>query len=263
MGVIRRQWLPGRSTDADEDRANAVHRLREDGARRWRETAAARELEGSLISLAGLLGAVVTDPQEIPVGRLDDVIVHWTAASAYPAVTGIVVGTGKSEVFIGTRWVEMSAPATVRLRDSALYARGAQRRPGEVSLAHDVLDRQVIDANGVDMVRPADVYLAVVRGSLELVAIEVGVRALLRRLGPRRLRRRVRPGRVIDWASIRSFAPARERGVQRRGRRSELAGAAGVGLRLGVAAADLKALHPSEVKDALRAAEGEPGGETP
>ena len=166
MGVIRMRWLPGSGTGTDEDRANAVRRLREDGARRWRETAAARELEGSLISLAGLLGTVVTDPREVAVGRLDDVIVHWTAASAYPAVTGIVVGTGKSEVFIGIRWVEMSAPATVRLRDSAVHARGAERRAREVSLAHDVLDRQVIDAAGVDMVRPADVYLAVVRGSL-------------------------------------------------------------------------------------------------
>ena len=97
----------------------------------------------------------------------------------------------------------------------------------------------------------------------EVVGIEIGVRALVRRLGPKRLRRRARPGRVIDWASIRSFAPARENGVQRRGRRSELAGAAGVGLRLGVTAGDLNALHPSEVKDALRAAEGEPGGERP
>jgi hypothetical protein len=43
-------------------------------------------------------------------------------------------------------------------------------------LARDVLDRQVIDAGGVQIVRPADLYLAAVEDRIELVGIEVGIR---------------------------------------------------------------------------------------
>jgi hypothetical protein len=62
-------------------------------------------------------------------------------------------------------------------------------------------------------VRPADVYLATVDGRVELVGIDVGVRTLLRRLGPKRLRSRLqlcRPSpagydhRVRGWGSQRN-----------------------------------------------------------
>ncbi len=132
-----------------------------------------------------------------------------------------------------------------------------------MALAHDVLDRQVVGGDGVDMVRPADVYLVCVHGHVELVGIDVGVRALLRRLGPRRLRGRIRPRRVIDWASVRSFSPTRDDGVPRRRRRPELAGKTGAGLQLGVAAEELSELGASEVESALRASRGESDGESP
>jgi len=208
-----------------------------------------------MISLAALVGTDVQDSTGDSVGTLRDVVVHWTAATAYPAVTAIVIRTGKREVVIGARWVELSAPATVRLRSSAAYARAVERHAAEVALAHDVLDRQVIDVGGLELMRPADVYLASVHDRVELVGIEVGPRALLRRLGPRRLRSRVRPERVIDWAHIRSFSIARGPGGSVRGRRSGLAGKAGAGLELDVPASELRPLPASDVEAALEASQ--------
>ena len=260
MGFIRPTWLPGKEHDpAAAARFHAVAQVREQRARRWRESAAAHALEGSLISLAAVLGTHVRDPAGDSVGRLVDVVVHWTSADAYPSVTAIVVRAGRRDVLIGARWVEASGPSSVRLRSSAAYARAVERHPADVALAHDVLDRQVVDNDGTQLVRPADVYLAAIDGRIDLVGIEVGPWALLRRIGPRRLREHVRPARVIDWATIRSFSPVRADGVGSRGRRSELAGRTGAVLELDVAAGELRALRASDIEAALRSANDKPG----
>src|SRR5262249_11410451 len=138
---------------------------------------------------------------------------------------------------------------------SAVHVRAAERRPTEVALAHDVLDRQVVDAEGVQIVRPSDVYLAPMGDRVDLIGIEIGARALLRRLGPKRLRTRLHPQRVIDWGSIQGFSPGRSDGESRTGHRSELAGRAGAGLVLDASAGDVRRLHASQVQTALEAAQ--------
>jgi len=109
--------------------------------------------------------------------------------------------------------------------------------------------------------RPSDIYLVAVGERIELVGIEVGIGALVRRLGPKRLRSRVRLGRTIDWGSVSAFAPPRAEGDMRHGRRSEIAGEAGTGLELDRVAAEVKRLRPSEVQAALEDAKAKRIGE--
>ena len=262
MGFNRVTWTPGHDRKPiGASRFRGLARLRRQREARARETTAARALHGSLVSLAALLGSEVRDPDGRIVGRLSDVVVHWTTRGAYPPVKAIVVRTGRTEAVIGARWLEVASPSAVRLRSPRAYASVVDRHPGDVALAHDVLDRQVVDADGVQILRPSDIYLAAVGGRIELVGIEVGVGALVRRLGPKRLRSRVRVGRAIDWASISAFVPPRATGDGRHGRRSEIAGEAGTGLEFGRAAAEIKRLRPSEVQAALEdamARTGEP-----
>jgi hypothetical protein len=111
--------------------------------------------------------------------------------------------------------------------------------------------------------RPSDIYLAAVGGRIELVGIEVGIGALVRRLGPKRLRSHVRVGRAIDWGSVSAFAPPPARADMPHGRRSEIAGKAGTGLELGREAAEVKRLRPSEVQAALEEAKAKRTGELP
>ena len=253
MGFNRPTWTPGHDRHGlSASRFKRIDALRKRRERQARERIAARELEGSLLSLAALLGSAVKDPAGETVGELRDVVVNWTSAAAYPPLTAIVVRAGRRNFLIGARWIELSPPASVRLHSSKTYARAVERHPPDVALAHDVLDQQVVDSGGKQIVRPADIYLAAVNGRVEAVGIEVGTVALLRRLGPRRLRGRVRPAQVMDWREIAAFAPAREDGRQPRGRRSDLAGQPGAGLALGGEAGDVKRLHPSEVPAALK-----------
>src|SRR5260370_23646030 len=78
-------------------------------------------------------------------------------------------------------------------------------REGEVTLVRDVLDHQLVDVDGVKVVRAADLYVAGVEGSRRLVGVEVRAQSLLRRLGPGRWRTRPTPDKVIDWAAIQPF----------------------------------------------------------
>lgn len=264
MGFNRPTWRPGHERNTvTASRSRQLARLREQREHRAREDIAARSLEGSLISLAAVLGAEVRDSAGATIGQLRDVVVRWTKGTSYPAVTAIVVRSGRRDVLIGARWIEASPPSSVRLRSSKAYARAIERHAADVALAHDVLDRQIVDADGVQIVRPADVYLAAVDGRVDLVGIEIGVKALLRRLGPKRLRSRFRPERVIDWATIRSFSPARADGVRSPGRRSDLAGQAGSGLVLDGAAGEVRRLQASDIDAELRSEQTDPIKESP
>jgi sporulation protein YlmC with PRC-barrel domain len=263
MGYNRVTWLPGRGrAERSAAGSRALVRLREQRAQRARELIAGRALEGTLISLAALLGAHVDDSDGRNVGRLADVVVRWTRSESYPAVSSVVIRAGHEDLIVGARWVTIAPPNTVRLRSSAAHVRASKRRPAEVALAHDVLDRQILDAQGVQIIRPSDVYLASVNGRVELIGIEIGAGALLRRLGPRRFRTRVRLARVIDWATISGFSPPRSNGAGAGGRRSDLAGVAGTGLVLDEPAGEVRRLDASEVQAAIETAQGADAGQS-
>lgn len=261
MGFNKPSWTARTPrTEVSPAHFRQLAEIRERRQRQARERIASRQLEGSLLSLAALLGSPVKDPAGHTIGELRDVVVRWTAGSTYPTMTAIVLRGTRWDALIGARWIELSPPASVRLRSTKTLAQTVERRPADVALAHDVLDRQVVDSTGTQIVRPADVYLANMDGELQAIGIEVGVRALLRRLGPRFLRSRIRPQQVIDWRDIVSFAPARDDGKRLRGRRSDIAGRPGAGVALGEPAADVKRLGPSEVREALRAYKARDGG---
>jgi Mg/Co/Ni transporter MgtE len=72
-------------------------------------------------------------------------------------------------------------------------------------LGRDVLDHQLVDVDGKQVIRAADLYLAPVLGRFRLVGVDVSPASLLRRLGPQRWRARPTPDQVIDWAAIQPF----------------------------------------------------------
>jgi hypothetical protein len=76
----------------------------------------------------------------------------------------------------------------------------------DVALARDVLDRQLVDTSGVQVVRAADAYLLNGPQGWELAGIDVGLLSIGRRLVARR-RAGPPPDRVIDWAQLQAFVP--------------------------------------------------------
>ena len=185
---------------------SALRRRRE---HRTQRLLANRTVADALVSAAGLVGRPVRDRTGAEVGRVLDVVVRWRG-EPYPPVTGLVVRVARRRVFVPIDHVEEISTERVTLHSVRLDLRDFERRPGEVVLNGDVVDHQLVDVDGVRVIRAADLYLARVADArvgeeYRLVGVDVGFQTLLRRLGPPRWRRRPTPDRVIDWAAIQPF----------------------------------------------------------
>ncbi|MCU1395563.1 MAG: proteinMgtE intracellular protein [Ilumatobacteraceae bacterium] len=166
-----------------------------------------RRVRDQLVSVAGLIGRPVTLRDGRDVGRVVDFVVRGTDRG-YPGVTGLVARVGRRRVFVPIADVAELRPTGVTMSTSHLDVRDFERRDGEVLLMGDVVDHQLVDIDGVQIVRASDLYLSGAAGPVRLVGVEVGVGTLLRRLGPARFRTRATPERVIDWADIEPLSRA-------------------------------------------------------
>jgi CBS domain-containing protein/sporulation protein YlmC with PRC-barrel domain len=207
--------------------------------RRTRRILASEGVFDSIVSLAGILGRPVTNQRGQEIGRLADIVARWSDGQTYPAVTGLVIRVGHRQAYVPAEAIDRIAHAEVLLRSSRLDLRDVVRRPGEVLLAKDVLDHQLVDVDGVQVIRAADLYLAEVLGRIRLVGADVSTATLLRRLGPRRWRPRPTPERVIDWAAIQPFGEAGD------------ATASATQVRLRTTHEGLHRLRPGELADLL------------
>jgi CBS domain-containing protein len=221
--MVRRRPLPGQ-------------RLRHPLRQRAERLTSRRAVREALVSLAGLLGGRVDNQAGEEVGRLADLVARWadtpgpepeSPLASYPPVTGLVIQVGNRQVFVAAEQVAELGRRGVRLASARLDLREVERREGEVLLARDVLDHQLVDTDGLKVIRAADLYLAHVGAAWRLVGVDVSMQTLARRLGPARWRWVPTPDRVIDWAAIQPFgidpAQVRLRGSARRLRPGELA----------------------------------------
>ena len=200
--------------------APAVSALRARYEQRVERLTALRHVRSELVSLAGLIGKPVINQAGQQIGRVADVVARWDSDQPYPPVTGLIVRVGRRRAWLPIDAVEEFRRDRVRLRTARLDLREVARRPGEVELARDVIDHQLVDTDGARVIRASDLYLARVAGVVQLVGVDVGFNSLLRRLGPAgsgpgRPRRRSSTGPASP-ASARSTgraAPCRRRGT--------------------------------------------------
>ena len=194
-----------------------------------------RSVRDALLSLAGLVGRPVLNQAGEQIGRLVDLVARWDGQEVYPPVTGLVVQVGGRRAWVPSEAVDHVGRDSVRLRSARLDLREFTERPGEVLLAADVLDHQLVDIEGVRVVRPSDLYLTPVEGRLRLVGMDTGFGALARRLGPARWRSRATAEQVIDWSDVQAFGT----------------GAGSGAVQLAAPRGELRRLHPAELADLL------------
>ena len=90
----------------------------------------------------------------------------------------------------------------VRLNSDILDLRPFVRREGEVLLARDVLDKQLIDVDGKRVVRVNDVQIIEAAGEWRVTGADVSLQGLWRRLAPAGFVGTKRPVEVLDWADV-------------------------------------------------------------
>jgi magnesium transporter len=135
-----------------------------------------------MLFLSQVIGKPVLDRLGEAFGKVRDLIV--ALGETYPPVTGLVVRVaGGRDIFLPWSDVEEFDISGARLHTSSINITNFQQRPNEIRLYTDLLDKQIVDVEDRKIVRVNDIQLAPVEGRLRLVAVDVGLAGILRRLG--------------------------------------------------------------------------------
>ena len=105
----------------------------------------------------------------------------------FPHVTSLAFrGPGKTPFMISWRkWVDRIDETGVHLKTSATEIRFSYLQPTELLLARDVLNKQIVDTQGMKVVRVNDIKFSMSgENQLRLLGAEVGARGLLRAISP-------------------------------------------------------------------------------
>lgn len=117
------------------------------------------------------------------IGKLNDLILDFDADK--PTVKAIEVKNGRRLSYISSDSLEFikdgSEQYTVRLNSSNILVMPVPEN--DIFLARDFLDKQIVDINGKKVERVNDVRVGLINGVWKLVAVDIGFRGLLRRLG--------------------------------------------------------------------------------
>lgn len=184
----------------------------------------------TVLYLSQVIGRSVFNGAGERVARIKDLVARLEALNAsgeialerFPPISGIVADINRREIFISWSRVAALTPDGVRLHGSSIHLQSFARREGEVLLARDMLDKQLIDIDGRRVIRANDLQLYAAETQVRLMAVDVSGEALVRRLswgrlftgmrpapnpaqaedGGRLRRRRMAPAKVIPWSDI-------------------------------------------------------------
>src|SRR5215212_11503813 len=135
-----------------------------------------------MLYLSQVLGRPIREVEGERVATLKDVIVRL--GEDHPPVTGLVARYQRRDFFVPRARVARIDVSGVRLNSDILDLRRFARRDGEVLLARDVLDKQLIDVDGKRVVRVNDVQLIEAAGDWTVTGADVSLQGLWRRLLP-------------------------------------------------------------------------------
>ncbi|HEY9283843.1 MAG TPA: CBS domain-containing protein [Pyrinomonadaceae bacterium] len=153
-----------------------------------------------MLYLSQILRRPVRDAEGEQVATIKDVVVRL--GEDHPPVTGVVARFRRRDFYVPRARLSQLGLQGARLDSDVLDLRPFARRDGEVLLARDVLDKQLIDVDGKRVVRVNDVQLIVAGGEWRVTGADVSLQGLWRRLTPHNFIGTNRPVEVIDWADV-------------------------------------------------------------
>jgi len=162
--------------------------------------------------ISDLLNIPVVDHVQDPIGRVSDILV--TMGETFPKVVGLIVNIKeeKKQNILSMSEIDLVGKQFVACKAVSSRICFTTLRDGEVLLARDVLDKQIVDTEGARVIRVNDLKLAKVDQEIRLIAVDIGFSGLLRRLGVLRLfgsiakifRKRI-PDKLIGWDHVEQF----------------------------------------------------------
>jgi CBS domain-containing protein/sporulation protein YlmC with PRC-barrel domain len=198
------------------------------------------------VYLSEILGKDVIDQFGKKLGILRDLII--VPGLKYPGVIKIILKNKKqlTEIAVENLQLFNSSVISVNLPDSNLN--NYMHEDGDILVKKHILDKQILDVNGVKVVRVNDLKLGESDGSVCVIGIDVGLNGILRRIdGGQMIQKALamfkRPIKenIIDWCFLQTIdAHLRN-------------------LTLNVARKQLGELHPSDLAEILTEIDPEEG----
>jgi magnesium transporter len=191
--------------------------------------------EGYLSEFVGRDAVLSADASRRSVGKVIDFYVA-KPDDTFPKIDGLLVKTRDGERFAPIRDVlDVDAKGGIVLRNAPTEA--APDDQVSLYLIKDLFDKQIVDVDGRKVVRINDLEVANTGGTLRVVAADIGVSGLLRRLGMNKVAPQLLdrvPRTLIAWDNVAPISDANPSQVQ-----------------LSVSGARLSRLHPSELADII------------
>lgn len=137
-----------------------------------------------MLYLSQMLGKPVVDSAGEKIGTISDLAI--STGEVFPRITSLAFqGPGKVPFMISWRkYVDEFDGEGIKLSVDSPDIRFSYLQPDEVLLARDLMDRQIVDTQGLKVVRVNDLKLSQSGTQLRLLGAEVGIRGILRGLAP-------------------------------------------------------------------------------
>ena len=197
-----------------------------------------------IVHVSSLAGSPLLDSSGERLGRVEDVIARLDEGNDLPPVIGLKARIGGRELFVPADRIEQLGPFEVRTATTKLDLAQFERRPGEVLLRADVLDRSLINIETARLVTAHEVELVCEDGRWRVAGVDTSLRPRLWRLLPRRFRGHDSEHTAfVPWRQIEPFVGHVPTS------------------RLKLASRRLIRLHPAQIADLVEAASHEEGEE--
>jgi len=198
-----------------------------------------------VVHVSSLAGSPLLDSSGQRLGKVEDVVARLDSGEDEAPVIGLTARIGGRDLFVPADRVQQLGPYSAQTATTKLDLAQFERRPGEVLLRADLLDRRVINVQHARLVTAHEVEL--VRGedgTWRVAGIDPSLRPRLWRLLPRGFRGHDTEHReFVAWRDIEPFVGHVPTS------------------RLKLAARRLTRLHPAQIADLVEAASHEEGEE--
>jgi CBS domain-containing protein/sporulation protein YlmC with PRC-barrel domain len=198
-----------------------------------------------IVHVSSLAGSPLLDSSGQRLGKVDDVVARLDSADGQARVIGLTAQIGGRHLFVPIDQVDQLGPYSVTTATTMLDLAPFERRPSEVLLRADVLDRSAINVRTARLVRAREVELVHDHdGGWRVAGIDPSLRPRLWRFLPRRFRGHDTEHRqFIDWRDIEPFVGHVPTS------------------RLKLAARRILRMHPAQIADLVEAASHDEGEE--
>lgn len=128
-----------------------------------------------------ILKKAVLDPKGDELGRVKDMVI--VKGEPLPKVSALIIE--KKKKILRLSWIDLNI-FNKRIISSKVYGENLKSydfNEKDLLIVRDIFDKQIVDVNGVKVVRVNDVKLQGYNDEAVLIAVDVGMRGIMRRLG--------------------------------------------------------------------------------